>query len=46
MGPHADTRLKRHARAHLASGGIYIAPADTLMLCDACMKVLDLVLEG
>lgn len=42
----ADTEYDEEVSQVMIYGGIYIAPADTLMLCDACMKVLDLVLEG
>jgi hypothetical protein len=42
----ADTEYDEEVSQLMIFGGIYIAPADTLKLCDACMKVLRLVLEG
>lgn len=42
----ADTEYDEEVSQIMIYGGIYIAPGDTFKLCDACMKVLDLVLDG
>jgi hypothetical protein len=42
----ADTEYDEEVSQVMIYGGVYIAPADTLKLCDHCMKVLDLVWDG
>ena len=42
----ADTGYDEEVSQVMIYGGIYISPADTLKLCEACMKVLNLVLDS
>jgi hypothetical protein len=42
----ADTEYDEEVSQVMIYGGIYIAPADTLKLCDDCTKMLDLIWEG
>lgn len=39
----ADTEYDEEVSQVMIYGGIYISPADTLKLCEGCMKVLNLV---
>jgi hypothetical protein len=38
----ADTEYDEEVSQVMIAGGIYIAPADTLKLCDGCTQVLSL----
>jgi hypothetical protein len=42
----ADTEYDEEVSQVMIYGGIYISPADTLKLCEGCMKVLNLVLDS
>ena len=42
----ADTEYDEEVSQVMIYGGIYISPADTLKLCERCMKVLNLVLDS
>jgi hypothetical protein len=42
----ADTEYDEEVSQVMIYGGIYIAPADTLKLCDDCTKMLDLIWAG
>src|ERR1700684_4634754 len=39
----ADTEYDEEVSQVMIAGGIYIAPADTLKLCDGCTEVLALI---
>src|SRR5580693_7061645 len=41
----ADTEYDEEGQV-MIYGGIYISPADTLKLCEGCIKVLNLVLDS
>ena len=42
----ADTEYDEEVSQVMIHGGIYLAPADTLKLCEDCTKMLDLIWEG
>jgi hypothetical protein len=42
----ADTEYDEEVSQVMIYGGIYVAPADTVKLCDGCTKTLDLIWEG
>lgn len=42
----ADTEYDEEVSQVMIYGGIYISPADTLKVCEGCMKVLNLVLDS
>jgi hypothetical protein len=42
----ADTEYDEEVSQVMIYGGIYIAPADTLKLCEVCTKMLDLMWAG
>jgi len=42
----ADTEYDEEVSQVMIYGGIYIAPADTLKLCDGCTEMLNVVLDS
>jgi hypothetical protein len=42
----ADTSIDEEISQVTLWGGVYVAPADTLKLCDGCVKLLDLAWDA